>query len=69
MHVFILVVGILKMKIYIQYTCIFIYNYSILNPKSSKKGKKSANIWELEGEQEIYRDDKGCVFVIGFKME
>ena len=33
---------------------------------SKKRGKKSANIWELEGEQEIFRDDKD---VIGFKME
>ena len=28
-----------------------------------KKGKKSANIWELEGEQEIFRDDKGCNWI------
>ena len=34
----------------------------MLNPIKNhrKKGKKSANIWELEGEQGIFRDDKGC---------
>ena len=28
-----------------------------------EKREKSANIWELEGEQEISRDDKGCNWI------
>ena len=42
---------------------IYLLFYSILNPNIEKRGKKSANIWELEGEQEIFRDEKGCNWI------